>query len=246
MGKPQRIDLGIASETDVAMRIRLSMRNYFSTNFLWTALHTSRLIGELEAARGERPRFDMAHRSLAASSVIASATFLEAAVSELFQDAHDEHGLRDDGYLAPLDSGAVAAMANVWLKTNSGWDLGPVEKWQRLLECCGHDRLDAGAAPVQDAALLIWLRNALVHFKPENVAADEENAVEKRLRGKFPDNQLMEGSGNPWWPSHGLAHGCCEWAARSARALGDRVLDKVGVNPNYRRIEAAGWNGRAP
>ena len=56
----------------------------------------------------------------------------------------------------------------------------------------------------------------------------------------------MEGSGNPWWPSHGLAHGCSEWAARSARALADHVLAEVGINPNYQRIEAAGWNGRAP
>jgi hypothetical protein len=73
------------------------MRNYFSTNFLWTALHMSRIVGELETAEGRVPRFDMAHRSYAASSVIASATFLEAAVTELFQDAQDGHGLRDDG-----------------------------------------------------------------------------------------------------------------------------------------------------
>jgi hypothetical protein len=24
------------------------------------------------------------------------------------------------------------------------------------------------------------------------------------------------------------------------------VLAEVGINPNYQRIEAAGWNGRAP
>jgi hypothetical protein len=93
---------------------------------------------------------------------------------------------------------------------------------------------------------VIRLRNTLVHFKPENIAADEEHALEKRLRGKFPDNRLMEGSENPWWPSHGLAHGCSKWAVRSARALADRVLAEVGINPNYQRIEAAGWNGRAP
>lgn len=226
--------------------VRLSMRNYFSTNFLWTALHLSRLVGELEATEGRRPRFDMAHRSYAASSVIASGTFLEAAVSELFQDAYDAHGLRDDGYLAPVDHEAVAAMAKVWEETASGWGLKPVEKWQWLLECCGHDRLDRGAAPVQDAALLIRLRNALVHFKPENIAADEAHDLEKALRGRFPDNRLMEGSGNPWWPSHGLAHGCSEWAVRSARELADCVLDEVRINPNYRRIEAAGWNGRLP
>jgi hypothetical protein len=242
----QQIDVGVASEVDVATSIRLSMRGYFSTNFLWTALHTSRLVGELEAAEAERPRFDMAHRSLAASSVIASGTFLDVAVSELFQDAQDGHGIGDDGYLAPLSSEAVAAMAVVWRATKSGRYLDSSEKWQWLLECCGHDRVDRGAAPAQDAALLVRLRNALVHFKPENVAADEEHELEKRLRGKFPDNRLMEGSGNPWWPSHGLGHGCTEWAGRSARALADRVLDEVGINPNYRRIEAAGWNGRGP
>lgn len=246
MEESQRIDLGMASEMDVAMRIRLSMRNYFSTNFLWTALHTSRLVGELEAAEGERPRFDMAHRSLAATSVIASATFLEATASELFQDAQDGHGVRDDGYLAPLSSEAVAAMAKVWRATKSGRYLDPLEKWQWLLECCGRARLERGAPPAQDAALVIRLRNALVHFKPENVAADEEHELERRLRGEFPDNRLMEGSGNPWWPSHGLAHGCSEWAVRSARALADRVLAEVGINPNYQRIEAAGWNRRAP
>jgi hypothetical protein len=101
------------------MPLRLSMRNYFSTNFLWTALHTSRL-ADLEAAEGELPRFDMAHRSLAAASVIASGAFLEATPSELFQDANDGHGVRDDGYLAPLPSEAVAAMAMVWRATNSG------------------------------------------------------------------------------------------------------------------------------
>ena len=181
--------------------VRWSMRHYFSTNFLWTALHTSRLVGELETAIGDQPRFDMAHRSYAAASVIASATFLEAAISEVFQDACDGHGLRDDGYLAPVAPDVVTMMALVWRATDAGRSLKPVEKWQCLLECVGRPRLDAGAAPAQDVLLVVRLRNVLVHFKPENVAADEEHALEKRLRGKFPNNKLMSGSGNPWWPS---------------------------------------------
>ena len=246
MQEPQRIDVpGMPSQESVG-HVRLLMRNYFSTNFLWTALDLSRLVGELETAEGRRPRFDMAHRCYAASSVIASGTFLEAAVSELFQDARDGHGLTDDGYLEPLSPEAVAAMAKVWGATKSGRSLDPLEKWQWLLECCGRDQLDRSAAQAQDAALLIRLRNALVHFKPENVAADDEHQLEKRLRGKFQDNRLMEGSGNPWWPSHGLAHGATEWAVRSAKALANHVVDELGINPNYRRIEAAGWNGRAP
>jgi hypothetical protein len=94
--------------------------------------------------------------------------------------------------------------------------------------------------------LLIRLRDALVHFKPENVAADEIHKLEKQLGGKFAENRLMEGSGNPWWPSHGLGQGCSEWAVRSAKGLADHVLDTVGINPNYRRVEAGGWNGKEP
>lgn len=119
----------------------------------------SRLVAEPETANGRRPRFDMAHRSYAASSVIASAGFLEAAVSELFQDAMDGQAVR---------SGERPRPAGTWIRSTSGW----------LLECAGHDRLDRGAAPAQDAAVLIRLRNALLHFKPENVAADDEHELE--------------------------------------------------------------------
>lgn len=208
--------------------VRLSMRDYFSTNFLWSALRTSRLVGELETAKGNQPRFDMAHRSYAASSVIASATFLEAAISELFQDASDGHGLRDDGYLAPLASDVVARMAIIWRATEQGRSLKPAEKWQWLLECAGYARLDPGTAPARDALLLVQLRNVLVHFKPEDISAEEEHALTKRLRGKFPDNKLAAGSGNPWWPSHGLGHGCTGWAVRSARTLADHVFTGSG------------------
>lgn len=225
---------------------RVLMRNYFSTNFLWTALHLSRLVDELESAAGRRPRFDMAHRSYAASSIIASTTFLEAAISELFQDAVDGHGINADGYLAPLSRDAIGNLADTWRQTDYGREIKTVEKWQRFLECCGRDRLAAGAAPVQDATLLTQLRNALVHFKPEDIAADEAHKLERQLKGKFRDNRLMEDGGNPWWPDHCLGHGCTLWAVRAARQLSDHVLGKVGISPNYQRIEAAGWNGTTP
>jgi hypothetical protein len=238
-------EVGIASQESVGA-IRVFMRSYFSTNFLWTAMHMNRLVSELETAEGDQPRFDMAHRSYVTSSVIASASFLEATVSELFQDAHDGHGLRDDGYLSQLGPEAVKTMAQIWRATNNGRRLDPVEKWQWLLECCGQDRLSRDEAPARDAYLLVRLRNALVHFKPEDVAADEEHQLEKCLKGRFANNQLMDGSGNPWWPSHGLGHGCSNWGVQAARSFADHVLAQVDIDPNYSRIEAAGWSGRAP
>ena len=94
------------------------------------------------------------------------------------------------------------------------------EKWQRLLECCGLTRLNEGTPLAQGPVLVIRLRNALVHFKPENIAADEEHKLERLLRGKFRENRLMEGSQNPWWPSHGLGYGCTERALTSSVQTG--------------------------
>lgn len=99
------------------------------------------------------------------------------------------------------------------------------------------DELDKRAEPYQSAALLTSLRNALVHYKSESVAGDVEHLFTKALRGRFPDNRLMTGSGNPWWPDHALGAGCAEWAFESAKALGDVVADALQITPNYRRHE---------
>lgn len=65
------------------------------------------------------------------------------------------------------------------------------------------------------------------------------NRTEWRIvyMGMFPDNKLMAGSGNPWWPDHALGHGCAEWAHRFAKALADLVMETIGIETNDLRHE---------
>jgi len=35
-------------------------------------------------------------------------------------------------------------------------------------------------------------------------------------------------------------------AEQNLRSISDRALDNAGIVPNYRRVEAAGWNGQSP
>ena len=243
-------DLAVTNGDELALPIRLSMRNHFSTNHLWTALRLTALVGEIESAPGSTPRFEIAHRGFTVAAISASAGFLEASVSELFQDAYDRHGLRDGGYLAPLDPAFIEALATEWRADLQGRQRielqDPIEKWQRLLECCALPRLSLGTAPAQDAGLVVRLWNYLLHYKPESIAADESHIWHDRLIGKFESSQLVQGSGNPRWPDHGLSHGCARWAIESVRALTDQVSKMVGIRPNYLRIEASGWMGRPP
>ena len=46
------------------------------------------------------------------AAVLATVTFTEAMVNELFTDAHEGEGLTGDGYLAPLDARTVDLMAH--------------------------------------------------------------------------------------------------------------------------------------
>ena len=70
--------------------------------------------------------------------------------------------------------------------------------------------------------------------------------MEKRLRGKFDDNRLMDGSGNSWWPDKCLGWGCTDWSMRAVTALADEVVDKVGLSPNYLVHRETGWLGNVP
>jgi hypothetical protein len=45
----------------------------------------------------------------------------------------------------------------------------------------------------------------------------------------------------PMWPYRALGYGAADWAHRSVKALADHVSDALGIVPNYRRMEAAGW-----
>jgi hypothetical protein len=76
--------------------------------------------GRLEDANGAGTRFDIAHRGYVLSSVLASASFLEAVINEMYQDAHDGHGVSGDGYIAPLQEKTRHMMAQLWRAADEG------------------------------------------------------------------------------------------------------------------------------
>jgi len=108
--------------------------------------------------------------------------------------------------------------------------------------------LDRGGQVYGNARLVLRLRNAIIHFRPEDRSAEDElDKLQKGLRERgFADNALMEGSGNPWWPDKALGYGAAEWAHLSVQALSDHVSDAIGIVPIYRKVEAGGWFGQAP
>jgi hypothetical protein len=190
--------------------ITISSRHYMAAQHLWSARHQARLCAEIESAgRGDIPVFDIEHRAYSVGAVLASVTFLEALVNEVFQDAADSIDGNVNTRVAPLGESAVALMGQFRDASEQGGRyVGVLEKFQMALLFAGKPKLEAGAYPYQDAKLLISIRNDLVHFRPVTQTHDEEMAREKQLKGKFAENALMLGAGNPWFPAKCLGAGC--------------------------------------
>lgn len=165
-------------------------------------------------------------------------------INELFQDAADGQGTGEKGTIAPLSDDCRRTMAEVWAITRGG-RVSALEKYDSILRSAGAPPLDPKSDPYKDADATVQLRNRLIHFRPEDRSVDDAHAME-RIRGKFPDNALMAGTGNAWWPEHALGHGAAVWAHRSVKAIADHVAHAIGIEPIYRRVEAGGWFGTAP
>jgi hypothetical protein len=174
------------------------------------------------------------HMDLVIAAVLNSSTFLEAMINELFTDAADGHGHEKDGYIAPLSAGAVRLMAEWWRETDEGFDR-TLTKYQLLLAFAGHEKLDRGAEPFQSAALLLRLRNAIVHYRPETIYSDEPHRLEVHLSGRFAANGLIAGGSN-WWPNRALGAGAARWSYTVAQEFTDAVVSRLGIAPNYQRL----------
>ncbi len=230
--EPLRVALSLPSATT-------TMRVYYSMYHHWSARHFAALAKQIEDAGG-KARFDIKHRSYVTASIFAAVSFLESAINELFKDAWDEskERLKESEYVNSLPPNVLQALAAEWGSTEAvnkhSYSLG---KFNVALAAAGQTEFDEGQQPYQDANLLIKLRNTLVHFKPETLGGTDEHQLDRKLRGKFALNKLMDGTGNPPFPDKWLGFGCCEWAVSSTESFADEFFSRMGLAPKYRAVD---------
>ncbi len=214
----------------------VASRSYLSSHHLWSARHFISLAKRIEDEHEGGPTFNLEHRGHVLGAILCGVGFFDAAVNEIYQDANDCHG----GYIDPLGWVAICKLGRKWRDSSRCMLL--MEKYQEALVCIGHDQFDAGRAPYQDAKLAVNLRNALVHYTPETVSADEKSKFEVELKSKlkgkkYPLNKLMNGSrGNPFFPDHCLGYGCATWVLDSLLAFTEAFFQRIGITPNYQNV----------
>jgi hypothetical protein len=89
-----------------------------------------------------------------------------------------------------------------------------LEKFEFALLLGEKPSINKGAAPYQDVKIVIDLRNALVHFKPEwDTQADRHLKLSRKLQNKFHPSPFL--NDDLIFPRRWATHGCMRWAVQT-------------------------------
>ncbi|SRR6266581_2088980 len=197
--------------------ITTALRSSFSVLHLFSAASFSRATAAIEGENSGQSfgQFWEHILAYATAAVLTSVAALEAYANELFVDPPKIFpDLR------------VEVMACLWELYEQK---RPLEKFELALLLKQADPFDRGAAPYQDVAALIKLRNALTHFKPEWENEQVEHAkVSAVLAGRFDPSPFL-GPTEPLFPKRWATHGCTVWAVRSVVKFINEFDQRAGL-----------------
>jgi hypothetical protein len=179
------------------------------------------------------------HQSFVIGSILTSVAFLEATINEFFSDMVRPHPRNKEGETEKL----LERMWKLGIPRTAYYPI--TTKYQIALTLSGKEQIPEDKEQFQSVSLLIKLRNALIHYEPEEIVikASNQNDVEvhkfeKMFKGKFPLNEiaLPEYSVFQYYPYKMLGYGCCNWALHGCLDFTDLFFSLLGEMPRYSDI----------
>lgn len=201
------------------MSATMRTRQNFAALHLVSAATFSRRIGEIEqqnAGQPFGPFFDQMF-IYAPPCVLSTVAGLESYANELFADR--EQNFTDT---------SSAIVDKLWELTEAKPLL---DKFDVALTLLGKPPVPRGVRPAQDVAVLVRLRNAITHFKPEwfdEQAAHED--LSKLLRERFDGSPFL----NPTerlFPRRWMTHAGTRWAVETAVSFITEFEKQAGLKP---------------
>lgn len=205
-----------------AGEVRLDVRSSFTGQFLMAAAMQARAAAEFESKAPAAVSEDekIAHRGCVVGAIMQATAALEGEIWEVMVYGPGHH-LGSNG----LDSEARDFLAPV-ADVIDGESV--LDRYQLVLHLLGKRRLNRGEPPWQDAALVVRLRNELVHFKSRWGSELDRSKLLGALKAKnHPKPPFIEGSAN-FFPYECLSAACASWAVQSCVAFLDAFCAHLG------------------
>jgi hypothetical protein len=167
----------------------------------------------------------------ALAAVLTANAAIEARINEFFL----EYSLFPDGgvWFSGFSKDIGRALRDAW-KGAERYDL--VTKCHIASAIFGKARLDFGGGSAQHMALLVYLRNELIHHKPIMVehgrrAHESDDTMERKLHDRFAHSRIAPAAVSFRWNGC-LGAGCARWAVATAESFQDDFFRSLGVDFN--------------
>lgn len=209
-----KVDGGVSAEVRTFLSIQL---------FMPAARHFRDAARAIEEAVQKERALESRMCSLA--SVLSAVAYMESSVNDVYIRASGSDSLGN------VPANVRASLAKRWIKGGKkeyrAWPhksdgvpeiLVKYRDAARLLD--GKEHADLGGH-FNDARDLIWLRNALLHYRATWPSELPERDVPffARLSTKFAPNPFFPEPHNAFWPKGVLGHGCANWAVETSEGL---------------------------
>ena len=189
------------------------------------------------------------HASYVTASILSAVAFLESTINEFYYVANDkvlETKRMPEEYRDKLSA--------LWTVERFRKGAKILEKYQSALKLLNLKQFDEGKDPFQSVNLLIDLRNALVHYRPEttvirpNPSNYQISYLERKLRNKFkpnpfvpkfpvyPSSQPSRTADYPFFPERCLGYGCAKWASISCLSFVNDFFGRINLDWHYQQI----------
>jgi hypothetical protein len=212
-------------------------KSYMAIVHLFAAAHFSRECQRLELSAKElEPEQVLAYAWLASGAILSAVASLEACANEIFDHAIDNN----PDVCRHLTPNTVLLLSESWEVLERAPTL---KKFEAALRFAGAMPFARGEDPYQSAALLIQLRNALVHYKAEWSSERGDHArLEAGLKGRFPASPFVQAP-YTFIPDGCLGHGAANWAFDTTLRFNSEFARRMSL-PTYYHLYPQRLTGR--
>jgi hypothetical protein len=213
---------GTASAT-ATVSAEADVRYCFTTQFLCASAIFARRCAEIERAHPDNPdeALRTEHRGLVTAAIMQCAAAVEAESAELTIHGPGNH----------LGSDRMDRKAHDFLSPLADFidDQDALTRYKVILHILNKPPLAEGERPWQDMALLVRLRNELIHYKSKWGKEMEGQKLYKSLQHLRLTKPPFVSANSNFFPHQFLSAACAAWAVRTAVAFLNGFYDRMGI-----------------
>lgn len=216
------------SEVHISGSGSIGVRHMFTWHLLGGASALSRAAFEIEALQVVTEEQKVAHAGYVIGAIVETVSALETEAWELLNYGPGHHKGTTAANQIPREF--LRPLADMV----DGEDV--LTRYRTILHLLQKPELDCSAQPWQDAALLVRLRNEIVHYKSKSGGELARVKFIRALENKNMPSPPFHDGRLDFFPHRCLSASCAAWSVESGTAFLDAFFEHLGAGNSLDQV----------